>query len=72
MICVGSSSVLWLVLRWVSFCWKISGENGQNWPFLQKSQVSTSTESRVPVLNVVFSLEDDEYQYLRLSTDTEG
>ena len=43
--CVGSSSVLCLVLRWVSFGWKIFGENGQNLPFLQKSQVSTSTES---------------------------
>ena len=29
-ICVGSSSVLWLVLRWNSFDWKISSENGQN------------------------------------------
>ena len=33
-ICVGFCSVLWLVLRWVSFGWKVSGKNGQNWPFL--------------------------------------
>ena len=31
---VGFSSVLWLVLSWFSFGWKISSENGQNWPFL--------------------------------------
>ena len=55
MIYVGFSSVLWLVLRWVSFGWKISGENGRNWPFLQKSQVSTSTKSQVPVLSVVLA-----------------
>ena len=59
----GFSSVLWLVLRWVSFRWKIFGENGKNWPFLQESQVSTGTESRVPVLNVVFSLKEGECRY---------
>ena len=55
MIYVGVSSVLWLVLRWVSFGWKISDENGRNWPFLQKSQVSSGTESEVPVLSVILA-----------------
>ena len=36
---------LWLIWSWFSFGWKISSENGQNWPFLQKSQVRTGTES---------------------------
>ena len=39
-ILVGSSPIL----RWVSFGWKISDKNGQNWPFLQKSQVSTGSQ----------------------------
>ena len=37
-------SILWLVLSWFSFGWKISGENGLNLPFLHKSQVSTGTK----------------------------
>ena len=32
-ICVGFSSVCWLVLRWVSFGWRIFGENGQTGHF---------------------------------------
>ena len=30
--------VLGLVLSWFSFGWKISDENGKNWPFMQKLQ----------------------------------
>ena len=39
-ILVGSSQFC----GWFSFGWKISGENGKNWPFMQKSQMSTGTE----------------------------
>ena len=40
-ILVGSSQFC----GWISFGWKISGENGKNWPFLRKLQVSTGIES---------------------------
>ena len=40
-ILVGSSQFC----GWFSFDWKIFGENGKNWQFLHKSQVSASTES---------------------------
>ena len=40
-ILVGSSQFC----GWFSFGWKISSENGQNWPYPQKSQVNTGIKS---------------------------
>ena len=34
-----------MLLSLFSFSWKIFDENGKNLPFMQKSQVSTGTES---------------------------
>ena len=51
---------------------EIVGEYWYSKSFLVLRILSTGTESRVPILNVVFSLKDVEYSYLKLSTGTES